>query len=145
MENIEELLNKIENILDKNLTDNNIQFKVKRNMSYFGGEDIVFFISPNGFGHDELNDDLIVSYQLDERLVLQSQAFGGVGGGYIDIKPDNKIHYCQHHKIPFRKPKQLEKNVLTAIDKLCKNYKKVLLEMKNDDKLLKPMNQNVVL
>jgi len=60
-------------------------------------------------------------------MVLDTQCFGGCGGGRIDLIPDKenpkeKYLAMVGYKIPFRKPKAELKFVLSAIEKFANNW-----------------------
>lgn len=61
-----------------------------------------------------------VSLSLNDKLELQSQAFGGTGGNIIYTKGFKTL------KIPFRKPQPNEKSVLQAIENFAKSWVKTL-------------------
>lgn len=94
----------------------------------------------------------VVSLSLNLRtLELQTQTYGGNGGGYITREPnreDPKEKYLamKSVKVPFRRPAANEKDVLAAIERFAVNYKNTLIENKavlthrdlvNYDELLK--------
>jgi hypothetical protein len=86
-----------------------------------------------------------VSLMLDlSDMDLQTQVFGGNGGDRIYLIPDKndpkeKYLAMAGRRIPFRKPKPNEKNVLDAIRRFAQNYRNTLVE--NRDRL---MYQDVV-
>jgi len=78
----------------------------------------------------------IVSLCLHNDMELEPQAYGGVGGGSIYVKPDRndpKQKYLAYHgvKIPFIKPKKDRKYVMSAIGRFCDNYKDTLVKYKD--------------
>lgn len=86
-----------------------------------------------------------VSLMLDlSDMDLHTQVFGGNGGDRIYLIPDKndpkeKYLAMAGRRIPFRKPKPNEKNVLDAIRRFAQNYRNTLVE--NRDRL---MYQDVV-
>lgn len=86
-----------------------------------------------------------VSLMLDlSDMDLHTQVFGGNGGDRIYLIPDKndpkeKYLAMAGRRIPFRKPKPNEKNVLDAIRRFAQNYRNTLVE--NRDRL---MYQNYV-
>lgn len=86
-----------------------------------------------------------VSLMLDMTdMDLHTQVFGGNGGDRIYLIPDKndpkeKYLAMAGRRIPFRKPKPNEKNVLDAIRRFAQNYRNTLVE--NRDRL---MYQDVV-
>lgn len=86
-----------------------------------------------------------LSLELDS-MELQPQAFGGNGGNYIYRKTnENERHFALGSiKIPFRKPKTEEKNVLMAIEKFAENWRKAIKD--NLDQMLDhPVNWESVI
>jgi len=86
-----------------------------------------------------------VSLMLDlSDMDLRTQVFGGNGGDRIYLIPDKndpkeKYLAMAGRRIPFRKPKPMEKNILDAIRRFAQNYRNTLVE--NRDRL---MYQDVV-
>jgi len=76
-----------------------------------------------------------VSYSLfPDTWELQSQVYGGIGGGRISVKTDDTRFYCEGIKIPFRKPRKTEDAVIKALHRLCENYISTIRS--NFDKLI---------
>lgn len=75
-----------------------------------------------------------VSLMLDlSDMDLHTQVFGGNGGDRIYLIPDKndpkeKYLAMAGRRIPFRKPKPNEKNILDAIRRFAQNYRNTLLE-----------------
>lgn len=68
-----------------------------------------------------------------ESLELETQIFGGMGGQTLFRLPDKndpKEQFLAYSsvRIPFRKPKKEEKNVLAAIEKFAQNWKLAIRE-----------------
>ena len=74
-----------------------------------------------------------------KNLELDTQVFGGMGGGCVYRKPDLNNPMEKHLamksvKVPFRKPPKNEASVLKAIERFCQRYKATLIE--NKEKLM---------
>jgi hypothetical protein len=133
--------NKILNILKETLPELT-HIIVNKRKSCFGGEylQIGFSASDHQINMVKYQYPQLVTLDLNlETLELHPQVFGGNGGQHIYRKPDmlkpNEGYLAMKAiKIPFRKPKNEEKFVLSAIEKFAKNWVKILRE--NKDKLM---------
>lgn len=80
----------------------------------------------------------VVSLLLDiNTLILETKMFRGCGGNVVYRNPnpnDSNEQYLAMKaiKVPFRKPKPIEKSVITAIEKFATNWLKVLRENKEN-------------
>lgn len=76
----------------------------------------------------------LVSLCLDEDFTLYPQAFGGMGGNWIETEPnDEKYLAIKRLKVPFRKPKKEKQAVFQAIERFCTAW--ILLLKENREKL----------
>lgn len=76
------------------------------------------------------------SLRLDNDLTLETQCYGGCGGGSLHRNidknnADERFFAMKSVKIPFRKPQQTEKAVLNAISKFADNYLKTLKDIQS--------------
>lgn len=120
----------IEEILTKNLPELAYR-RVWISKDHFGnGLFIGIQIAASGYDINGVSNQKcqMVSLCLDlSTMVLDTQCFGGCGGGRIDLIP-NKENPSEKHlasvgcKIPFRKPKAELKFVLLAIEKFANNW-----------------------
>lgn len=71
-----------------------------------------------------------------DNMELDTQIFGGNGGGRIYRKPDpnhpkEKFYAMVGIKIPFRKPKKTEEAVLKAVERFAERYLQALKDNKD--------------
>jgi len=126
----------------KNLLPEQAYFEVTKRKQFYGGEYLkIAFAASN----KEINDVKgqfvqVVSLMLDlQTLELHPQIYGGNGGQRIYRKPNMDDSHEKYLamvgiKIPFRKPKQEEKFVLSAIERFVNNWVKAIKE--NKDQLM---------
>ena len=126
---MEAIKNQIETILTNKLP--NFAIKVIERKEYFGNGTYLATI------HNVTNQfpDLC-SLRLDNDLTLETQCYGGCGGGslYRNIDKNNadeRFLAMKSVKVPFRKPQQTEKAVLNAISKFADNYLKTLKDIQS--------------
>ena len=133
------MINKIKNILDGVLPKAAFRI-VSEGKNCFGGNyiKIAFAVSDydiNGVSGQKVQS---VSLNLDiNTLELYPQCFGGNGGQSIYRKPNlndptEKFLAMKSVKIPFRKPKPNEENVLSTIKKFAENWVKTLKENRSE-------------
>lgn len=102
---------------------------------FLGEESIKIFFAPSVIELNRVKNQFpnAVSLVLHvATMELDTQVFGGMGGGKIQIKPTNKYHAFDSVKVPFRKPKREEKNVMQAIDRFTVRYLELLKENKDN-------------
>ena len=73
----------------------------------------------------------VVSFCLDEKLILQVQHFGGMGGQKIyreiNVNDEKEKYYAMIGiKIPFRKPQPKVEKIVSTLSKFIENYKQTL-------------------
>lgn len=128
---------KVRQILEKTLPESAF-IHVSTRKNFFGGDylRIAFAASETSTGCATGNRPQQVSLNLDlTDLELQTQVYGGTGGQSIYRKPnlnDDKEKYLamKSVRVPFRRPKKAEKNILQAIEKFALNWLKTLKENK---------------
>jgi hypothetical protein len=136
MENIKK---QIESILNEKLGSKGFYTKVSLYLTPLGRkENLAIQIATTDKCINGVNGQLtdLVSLSLSNDLLLETQCFGGCGGGslYRNINPNNadeKYLAMKGVKVGFRKPQQNEKPVLNAISKFADNYLNTLKEIKS--------------
>ena len=126
----------------KNLLPKQAYFEVTTRKKFYGGEYLKIAFAVSAYCINDVRGQMVqvVSLMLDlDTLELHPQVYGGNGGQRIYRKPkmdDSKEKYLAMVgiKIPFRKPKQEEKFVLSAIERFANNWVKLLKE--NKDQLM---------
>lgn len=134
---MEAIKNQIESILTSKLP--NFAIKVIERKNFIGnGTYLAIFIAStmDKTIHNVTNQfPDFCSLRLDNDLTLETQCYGGFGGGSlyrnIDNNADEKYLAMKSVKIPFRKPQQTEKAVLNAISKFADNYLKTLKDIQS--------------
>lgn len=127
------MLNEIKNILTTELPKESY-LVVSEWKGAFGGRYIKIGFAPS---HIDINNvrgqkPQLVSLNLDlDTLELETQVFGGNGGGHITRQPDPnnpKESYLamKSVKVPFRRPKKDKEAVLRAVKRFAQNYLKTL-------------------
>lgn len=102
----------------------------------FGGNHLKIAMAAQDYNINKVAGQKVqlVSLSLDlKTLELQTQVYGGNGGGTISRKPnfdDPKEKYLamKSVKVPFRRPACNERDVLAAIERFAVNYKNTLIE-----------------
>lgn len=126
------MIEKVRNILEKALPDGfNIIVSEWKGM---GSTYLKIMFSPNTVEINRVRGQYpqVVSLSLDlDDLTLEPQVYGGNGGRSIYLIPDEndpKERYLAMAsvRVPFRRPKKAEKNVLMAIERFAVNYLKTL-------------------
>ena len=133
---MENLTTRIEEIIKKSIPAG-CPVKVWERNGAFGGSYIGIM-----FGAKEARVDAVtnmvqcVSLSLDPKTFeLDTQVYGGAGGGSIRRKPNlddptEKHYYCKNIKVPFRRPMPTEEAVLRAIERFALNWTKLIRENK---------------
>lgn len=131
--------NKIEKIL-RDVLPSKTHIIVKDIKSIFGAPQIMIAFAVSDYNINGVSGQKvqIVSLILNvDDMELYPQVFGGNGGQRIYRKPnldDDKEKYLamKSIKIPFRKPKQEEKFVLSAIKRFAENWLVAIKENKEN-------------
>lgn len=109
---------------------------VQERTDFMGGQNLKIGFSPNTIEINNVKGQYpqLVSLNLNlDTLELHPQVYGGMGGQSItrNINPDfpnEKYLAMKSVRVPFRKPKCEEKNVLKAIDTFIDRYMTTLRE-----------------
>lgn len=136
---MESIKAQIETILNEKLGSLGFYIKVQMYLSPLGRkETLAIYIATTDKCINGVNGQLtdLVSLRLDSDLTLETQCFGGCGGGslYRNIDKNNseeKYLAMKSVKVGFRKPQQTEKAVLNAISKFADNYLKTLKDIQS--------------
>lgn len=134
---METLIVEIETIIKKELP--NFWFSVKERKSFDGIPYLGIQIAASGYNICNVQGQRpqAVSLKLvPSTWLLDTQVFGGCGGGAICRKPNRenpneKYLAMKSEKISFRRPGPTKEGVMKAIQKFCVNYKKTLIEFKD--------------
>lgn len=133
---MEAIKNQIELILNNKLP--NFAIKVIERKNFIGNGTYLAILIASTMDKTIHNVDNqypdFCSLRLDSDLTLETQHYGGCGGGslYRNIDKNNadeKYLAMKNVKVGFRKPQQTEKAVLNAISKFADNYLKTLKEI----------------
>ena len=133
----EYFIGKIKETLKKALP-NNVTFEVRERKILSSFIMIRIWVD----GRDTLNMQDSVSLTFDyNTMELETQVFGGTGGGSVyrkkDINNPKEFYFAMgREKVPFRKPKKEFKNVLSALERFAANYLKTLKGIKERGLLL---------
>jgi hypothetical protein len=149
---VDHLKDEIEGILNKNIP--NFYTFVKEYREPLSG-DTAFAIIMAASDH-EINrvrgqyPQAVSLYLNTKTLELHPQVFGGNGGQSIYRKPNmddprEKYLAMKNEKVPFRTPPKNIESVLKAIDKFTINYKKTLIEHKDNLKYQDIVDYNKIL
>ena len=129
--NADVLIPQIETILDANLPK--LAYRKVWKRVCMGDTSIGIEFAANIININNLSGQKpqIVSLLLHDDFDLNTQVFGGNGGGFIyrninKEDPKEKYLAMKGVKIPFRKPKKEQKFVFNAIEKFAQNWVKAL-------------------
>ena len=131
--NNQEIENKVKEIVKNNIPSE-FYININQSKKFYGGEYLQIFIGASDHDINNVKNQKpqAVSLSLDfDTLELQTQSYGGMGGGSITRQPDKehpkeKYLVMKSVKVPFRKPKKTEKAVFKAIERFCNRYVQLL-------------------
>lgn len=121
---MEDLQSKIEQII-QNILPESFWYSVTIRKNAFVGEYVAIKMAAKDFRINDVAEQRpqAVSLRLDSDMTLAIQSYGCTGGQRIYLVPEKGSYFAmQGVKVPFRKPKRAEKNVLNAIAKFTERY-----------------------